>query len=227
MLKLKDGAIRRLREQKCWSQEELARRAGVSVRTLQRAESGTTAKMDTVAFLAEALQVPPTDLMEEAPQPDAQPAPEAAPKHAVPESPPIPVVLHQVTTGKRLLDVAQGSMAMLPEARGVTDQADADAIGAIFDGLRDYLDASSDMSITDQLRYGVDLTGQIVELQKRGWWVLAGQKRHSLRSAQMDKPMAWTTCVIVAARADDSIIVHREDGEPVALVALPRQFNFA
>lgn len=224
MLKLKNGAIRRLRELKCWSQEELAHRAGISVRTLQRAESGTTAKMDTVAFLAEALQVPPADLIETS-QPDIQPAPDRAPKQAAPNSPPLPVVVHHVTTGKQLLDIAQGSMAMLPEARGVTDEADAVAIGAIFDGLRDYMDIASDLSITDQLRYGVELTSQIAELQNRGWWILAGQKRHSLRSAQMDKSIAWTTCVIVAVRADDSIVIHREDGGPVALIVLPAQFD--
>ncbi len=227
MLKLKDGAIRHLREQKCWSQEDLARRAGVSVRTLQRAESGASTKMDTLAFLAEALEVPPTDLMDEAPPSGTQSIPEGMPKHAVPVLPLIPVVLRQVTTGKHLIDAAQGSMAMIPEVRGLIDQADADVIGAMFDGLRDYMDVVSVMSITEQLRFSVDLNSQIAEIQKCGWWILAGQKRHWLRSAHFDKPHAWSTCVIVVARADDSIVVHREDGEPVALVMLPRQFNFA
>lgn len=227
MLKLKAGVIRYLREQRCWSQEELASKAGVSVRTLQRAESGTPAKLDTVAFIAEALQVPPADLMDSSATNEPQAETGSQTHEAPPEPLPIPVVLHKVTMGKQLLEAAHGSLAILPEARGITDQSDAEAIGAIFDGLCEYTDIASEMSITEQLRYGVELTQQIADLQKRGWWILAGQKRHSLRSSSWHKPMAWVTCVIVAARAEDSIIQHRDDGEPLALVVLPRKFSFA
>ncbi|MEW6249204.1 MAG: helix-turn-helix transcriptional regulator [Planctomycetota bacterium] len=220
MPKLKQGAIRRLREQKCWSQEELARRAGVSTRTLQRAESGASAKADTVAYVAEALEVPPNELVEEQQPADAGASPQRRPT-------PIPVVLHRITEGKVLLSVVQGAEAMMADTRGLSDREDAGAIGALLDGLRDYVDVGSDFSYADQLRYGVQLDHDIRMLQERGWWILAGRKRHALVTASVPKPIPWTTAVVLAARADDSIVVHREDGEPVALVALPQEYNLA
>lgn len=228
MRKLKNGAVRKLREQKLWSQEDLARRAGISTRTLQRVEAGACAKMDTLAFLAEALEVPPTDLLEHTPS--AEVGDTSKNKEGRHKAGPtaIPVVLHRITDGKALLDAVHNSMALLPETRGIADRVDAEMIGAIFDDLRDYMDVSSELSFTHQLRYGLELTERITDLQTRGWWILVGKKRHALRFPTGNpEPIPWVTSVILVARADDSVVVHREDGEPVALVTLPEQFNFA
>lgn len=56
--------VRRLREQRAWSQEQLAEIAGINVRTLQRVESGGGGSLETRMALASALEVAPADLCE-------------------------------------------------------------------------------------------------------------------------------------------------------------------
>ena len=61
-MRIDPGRLRRLREQRAWSQEQLAEVAGLSVRTVQRVESGGAASPDTRMALAAALDVEPVDL---------------------------------------------------------------------------------------------------------------------------------------------------------------------
>ena len=53
-----DGAkIRRWRDERCWSQDDLAAKSGVSLRTVQRVENGDAASRDTLASIAAAFDV--------------------------------------------------------------------------------------------------------------------------------------------------------------------------
>lgn len=61
-MKLNAEKLRTLREVRGWSQEHLADAAGVSVRTVQRAESDGTASRETKVCLAAALGVPHSEL---------------------------------------------------------------------------------------------------------------------------------------------------------------------
>ncbi len=72
--------IRALREQRAWSQEQLAQVSGLSVRTVQRVEASGSASMETRMALAVAFGIGQADLLAEgaavAPGPvdDAQPS---------------------------------------------------------------------------------------------------------------------------------------------------------
>lgn len=54
--------LRQMREQRAWSQEQLAEIAGIGVRTLQRVESSGVASPETRMALASALGVAPAQL---------------------------------------------------------------------------------------------------------------------------------------------------------------------
>lgn len=56
------NTIRQLRDRKAWTQEQLAEAAGVSVRTVQRAEEESTMSAQTLASLATALDIPPEEI---------------------------------------------------------------------------------------------------------------------------------------------------------------------
>jgi DNA-binding XRE family transcriptional regulator len=62
LMKIDAGLVRRLREEKSWSQEHLATVAGVSHRTVQRVESEGSASLETRMALASALGVSAADL---------------------------------------------------------------------------------------------------------------------------------------------------------------------
>jgi len=49
--------VKKLRENRKWSQEQLAKMAGLSVRTIQRIEAGHSASLETLKALASVLEV--------------------------------------------------------------------------------------------------------------------------------------------------------------------------
>ena len=57
--------LKRLRENKKWSQEQLAIMAGLSVRTIQRIERGQSASMESLKSLASVLEVSISTLEQE------------------------------------------------------------------------------------------------------------------------------------------------------------------
>lgn len=63
-MKLDPSSVRRLREAKNWSQEQLAKASGVSLRTIQRVETEGTASRETRVCLAAALDVEVTLISE-------------------------------------------------------------------------------------------------------------------------------------------------------------------
>ncbi|WP_417441194.1 helix-turn-helix domain-containing protein [Idiomarina sp.] len=57
--------IKKLRERKNWSQEQLAIMSGLSVRTIQRIESGNKASMESLKSLASVFEIDVSKLTEE------------------------------------------------------------------------------------------------------------------------------------------------------------------
>jgi transcriptional regulator with XRE-family HTH domain len=62
-MKIDAATVRRLRESRAWSQEQLAAVAGVSVRTIQRVEADGSGSCETCMGLANAFECVPADLM--------------------------------------------------------------------------------------------------------------------------------------------------------------------
>ena len=59
------GQLRELRFRRGWTRDDLARQAGVSVRTVQRWEEGSTLpRLETLAALCRALRCSLTDLFD-------------------------------------------------------------------------------------------------------------------------------------------------------------------
>lgn len=84
-MKIDPARIRQLREQRAWSQEQLAEIAGINVRTLQRVESSGGGSLETRMALASALEVTPAELAEPVPGKTAPQADQAV--HPPPASP--------------------------------------------------------------------------------------------------------------------------------------------
>lgn len=61
-MKISSALVRKRREQRAWSQEQLAEVAGLSARTVQRIENGGGASPETRMALAAALDVTPAEL---------------------------------------------------------------------------------------------------------------------------------------------------------------------
>lgn len=61
--------IREVREQRGWTQEDLADASDVSLSTIHRAEEGANVRLDTLALIAQALGVDVSDLLPKADSP--------------------------------------------------------------------------------------------------------------------------------------------------------------
>jgi len=70
-MKLNPTVIRRLREARHWSQEQLAAAAGLSLRTVQRVETEGAASRETRVCLAAALDTDVSAILEGGPGPTA------------------------------------------------------------------------------------------------------------------------------------------------------------
>ena len=64
--------IRNMRDQKCWSQQQLADMAGISLRTLQRVEASSVASQETIKSLASVFEVECEALFPAPAEPEAQ-----------------------------------------------------------------------------------------------------------------------------------------------------------
>ena len=76
LMKIDAAKIRQLREGRTWSQDHLARAAGLSLRTVQRVEAEGAAALETRLALAAALEVSVADL-DSAPSGARTPVPRA------------------------------------------------------------------------------------------------------------------------------------------------------
>lgn len=62
-MNIDSGKIKKLRLDKNWSQEQLSEKSGLSLRTIQRIESGSNVSLESIRVLAAAFEVDPKDLM--------------------------------------------------------------------------------------------------------------------------------------------------------------------
>jgi len=72
-MKIDAGLIKKLREERAWSQEHLASASGVTLRTIQRVESEGVASLDTRMALASAFNMAAASLIGGAGEPERAP----------------------------------------------------------------------------------------------------------------------------------------------------------
>ena len=77
-MKLNPSIVRRLREARHWSQEQLAAAAGLGLRTVQRVEADGVASRGTRVCLAAALDTDVSAMLDASPSPSPSPSPVAA-----------------------------------------------------------------------------------------------------------------------------------------------------
>lgn len=63
-MKIKSGLIKKLRIERNWSQEDLSEKSGLSLRTVQRIESGHNVSMESLKILSKTFEVSTDELLE-------------------------------------------------------------------------------------------------------------------------------------------------------------------
>ena len=211
--------VKRLREQRAWTQEHLAHVAGITARTVQRIEQGDPASADSLMGLAQALDVSLDDLRR-------SPADEAA-AHAVAELKKIEeryviVRLDRIQRASSLTACLSGADAFQVDRVELNNDDEEDAVAEIDGFLRDGIDGWSECGASERRELERDLQRMIENLHSLGFVVAAGQRQSRLRSdaaAAARDSVPFTIMYVMISRAKDpKLFIAVAKNAPVQLV---------
>jgi transcriptional regulator with XRE-family HTH domain len=171
--------VTRLRTQLGMTQEKLAAMSNVDIRTVQRAEKGQRMQIETVASLASALKVTVPELSVKARiNADESPHQDEVDYEEIPER--NAVALHQVTSGKSLLDIVYGSFSGQLSCNVEPTDENVEALSSMVEELEGLipnpwaLPPAFPITLAQRLRAAVALTARLKTLEALGVGVYAG-----------------------------------------------------
>ncbi len=204
--------VRRMREERHWTQQHLADAADIQLRTVQRVEKGEGANAETLQALAavfdtsidqlqvdwDAVAAIREALLEESRKQEE----ELRKTHHVVRITPV--------TSSADLDIIGSTMGLMPYCFSDDDDAQ-DAFASLKQNAMDCLDIWDDVGATGQREFAVSLFEQTKELGKLGMVVGTGTRRG--RWHRMDVTILY----LVAMPKDDvrSYIAEPKDGTDV------------
>src|SRR5262249_5057592 len=154
--------IKKLRNERVWSQDALATVSGINVRTVQRVERGHAASPDTLKALANAFEINVTDLVQ---------ANVHHPTVAASDS----RRLLQIRTGRDLFGLVGGAKVFRLDHGDI----DNDMVPFVASFLQDLMDSEGiwlRMDPGDRIRLSSQFTSQIQDLEDAGLYVFAGRQ---------------------------------------------------
>jgi len=163
MPKIHPDVVQRLREGKGWSQEDLARKAGIDVKTLSRMVKGLECNISTVAFVAAALNTEAAQIID-----NGEPAPK--PANESQGTPPDKV---RIIFGE-MIDVTMGIGCMFELFKEV------DALGPFLESLAKTAQLRDKIEVKEIVEGSVKLTVSVS--QKDYVRLMAAFERHKLDS---------------------------------------------
>lgn len=187
--------IKGLREQRAWSQQQLAEICAVSERTIQRVEQGESVAFETLKAIAAAFNLDVSELVEKAPKEPAI--------H----------FLVRAATGTDLFNVVAGAHA----GRYSHDELrpdETDMVSSFLQDLQDYCDLWDDIGPGQQVRARQEFSERISDLEAAGLWVFVTRLPEKFKIK--DQIVTWQVSSIAILRKDNPTIVSLpEDGGEV------------
>jgi transcriptional regulator with XRE-family HTH domain len=197
-----------LRIERGWSQEHLAEVAGVSLRTVQRAEGSRALSGENVQAIASAFTMGPEDIL-------ARPsAPAPGPKV---------VILPRIMSGKDLCDIAANAEMFQHDYDAPGDEAEAKVIGSFLQQVQDVGELWDDVGPASQVEAAHDLHLSLQEIERAGFHVFGARvKRSFVFPIDPSKPIPMSVATCLVLRQDNAkITAAGSDGERVAAVLAP------
>lgn len=192
--------IRRFRESRQWSQEELARASGVDVRTIQRSEGGKAKlALESLKAIAAAFDSTIEDLQLDQAE-VARLIEEFTRRYKM-------LDLSQVTRSSQIGDMLTNAHATMFHRLGALGEKQLDEAAVLEDSLRDYLDIWSAFSAGDK-RGGEQTLFEIVrDLQAEGVSTTWGLERTALRDSTIADPFCILQVAVAPPDAAASTLV--------------------
>ena len=201
--------IRRLREQRAWTQEHLAGVSDLNTRTIQRIENGEVPpSKESLMRIADAFDLNVRELISAA---EGEDLTENQIQAFVKEYQNV-TFLPRMTSGHELLKVIGDSHAALFEHDDLKEKQHAALVGSLLDDLKDLLDIWSDTSLQYRAEFAIDLTERLNELDSIGY-IVFGIKKALYPKQQSDTTFLDIAYIIVRHKNNPGIVKTSEQQE--------------
>ncbi len=199
--------IRQLRDQRGWTQNELAEASKVDIRTIQRLESGQPVSSHTLKQVAGSLGVSLEALRLEN-QPTPNPSGE---------------FLLRIARADELVAIIDGTYALAPQYGTPNNEQEADLIAGFLGSVQDYVDILDELEASQRVYAVFSLQQELDALEKGGLWVFGSRitQRIHLATASGDEVLNWpvaaikivpkTSSEIMQVRGDDKVFSQTND----------------
>lgn len=197
--------VKEMREERAWTQSQLAEVAGINLRTVQRVERDGAASFDTLMALANAFEIEVKQL---------SPVSKTRKKNE-PEKPETKKVylLPRLATGKNLVDVIGGADLYQVEHDTSDDVRAINAMGAVLNEVKKDIVRYYDADIAGKLKIELYLSEEIKGLEAYGFY-LFGVKREIPRIVGKQKTQT-TMCTIYMSHSRSPKIVQDKNSNMV------------
>ena len=192
----RSAQIKDLRTSRAWSQEQLAKMAGLDVRTIQRMEKGEPASFESLKSVASVLKVNVSDLLNEK---------KAEEKEKSEAETPNGEFLIRVSDGNHLFALMSRAHAYAFNNDPLESAEDTDLVADFLQELHDWGELGDDMGPGERVRVAHEYSGKIKELEEKGLWVFAGQTKRKYVSG--NKPISLSIFTVHVLKSSNPAIV--------------------
>lgn len=129
--------------------------------------------------------------------------------------------MEKVSSGKKVLEIIDGTHLYHFDHDEVRSDEDADLIGNLFEGLKEWGDFLSDIEYTDRINLGIDYTNRIKDLNQSGYILFGLRRRVRLRNDSEKDIGVYDVASLLLLRDDNPSIIGN-----FVIAEFPTQYNF-
>lgn len=188
--------IKELRTTRAWSQEQLAKMAGLDVRTIQRIEKGEPASFESLKSVAAVFKVDVGNLLDNKKQEKNQEKQSDVPDGGF---------LIRVNDGNELFALMGTTHAFAFHNDSVESSEVNDLIADFLQELHDWCDIWDEIGPGERVRTAHEYTNRIKELEDKGLWVFAGKSKKYYSLGEKSTPL--NVCAVYVLKSTNPEIV--------------------
>jgi transcriptional regulator with XRE-family HTH domain len=190
-MKINVDLLKKLRNEKAWSQDQLADICGLSLRTIQRIEKSGSASLESKKAIASAFEIKATELDEN--ENNSAIADEESENF-----------YFRVEDGTKLTEIIGGAYAYRMNHDNPKTEDEAELLAWGIQSMQDWGEIWSDIEACERVKASFDLTQLIDELKEKGFWVFGLRTNEEYPGIKGDK---WPVANIFVMRSDNPKII--------------------
>jgi transcriptional regulator with XRE-family HTH domain len=209
--------IKQLRKEHGLTQEDLAAKAGLGVATIQRVERGERPSAATIASIASSFGLSAIALTNASRPASIEPS----------EGSYLP--LAEITSGKRLIDLAAMASSIDFDYMEIQDESTADLLGQLYELCRPRQDQQVPSKPSDRIRLDIEAGKLLTDLKAKG--VTISSETYVRTGHEIDDDCGTSSLAILIGKWDETCLVLRVGTQGVIVdradveARLPQWYN--